>query len=107
MSGSPILRMSANTGSSVALPLLLSTGIAFFLLTSPSPSLPAVEASRPLDVLSQPGAQESVTKLQWQEFLQRAESDDIERELAPIIPSVKIRHATIHLVRRGRGIPIA
>lgn len=108
MSDKSLLHLSASTGILSAVPLVFGTGLAISLATHAPLVAPGDFAGLQMPAgLTRPALEESVTRLQWREFLQRAEVDDAEGELAPIVPPLRTRHATLHLVRRGRGLPIA
>lgn len=103
-------RISANTAAFSSVPVLVGSGLVLSLAFS----VPSSESDQFLisDARSHPAAlmkmasDESVIRSQWAEVMLRAEDDDLERQLAPVVPPLRTRQATIHLIHRGRGLPI-
>lgn len=103
-------RISANTAAFSSVPVLVGSGLALSLAFTAPPSEHDQFLLR--DAHSYPAAlmrmasDESVIRSQWAEVLLRAEDDDVERQFAPFVPPLRTRQATIHLIGRGRGLPI-
>jgi hypothetical protein len=104
MNNALLKRVSANTASWIGPSLALSivVGIPYH----PSEQPLGTDVSVTPTGLIRFAADEPIVRSQWTELLRRADEDDIERDLAPFIPPLRTRPATIHIFHRGRGLPL-
>lgn len=110
MNNALLKRVSANTAAWTSLPALLGPSLALSLVVgtpnSVSDQILGTEASAGTGLIRL-AAEEPIVRSQWAEVLGRANDDDVERDLAPFIPPLRTRPATIHIVHRGRGLPLS